>query len=443
MNRYTFVLIYLLISNPFIYSQNSDTTYYSGDYSFIVDSIYVSGNDKTEEEIILKELTFRIGDTITPKIIKFNKERIFSLRIFTNVDLIPFKKNNKNFITIIVKESWYLYPVPFFRIKENDWDKLSYGLALLVFNFRGRNETIIFSGALGFDPSLRLSYRIPYIDYNNDISLSTSLGVQKVKNKSNTAKNLFGGDFDQNVYSVEITLGRRLNTFNNIEFTTGFASIESPTFIKGVSASDSRIDNLFSLAFNYTFDNRNLKQFPSEGFFASSLFQLNGLGIDGIAYQVLNFDIRNYLKLNDDLILKGRISSRYTFGDLVPYYDNSFLGFGERIRGHFRQELEGRNSYIGSLELDYPILKDINIDLDFIPIIPKSLLKYRFAIYLQLFSDTGLVQNKNEPLALKKLNTGYGVGLTFLFLPYNVLRLERAWDEFGNPEWIFNVGVSF
>ena len=95
------------------------------------------------------------------------------------------------------------------------------------------------------------------------------------------------------------------------------------------------------------------------------------------------------------------------------------------------------------MELDYALLKDINLSLDFIPIIPKSLLNYRFAIYLQLFADTGTIQNKNEPLSLKKLNSGYGIGLTLLLLPYHVLRFERAWDEYGNPEWIFDVGVSF
>ena len=95
------------------------------------------------------------------------------------------------------------------------------------------------------------------------------------------------------------------------------------------------------------------------------------------------------------------------------------------------------------MELDYALVKDINLSLDFIPFLPKSLLNYRFGLYLQLFADTGIIQNKNEPLSIRKLNSGYGIGLTFLFLPYNVFRLERAWDEFGNPEWIFDVGVSF
>ncbi len=443
MNKYALFFIYFLAGSTFVFSQKSDSTFYKGDYSFVVDSIYVSGNNTTEKEIILKELTFEIGDTVTPEILKYNKERIYSLRIFTDVNLIPFRKNNKRLININVKESWYIYPIPFLHLKDRDWDKLSYGLSLLVFNFRGRNETVSFSGALGYDPSLRLSYRIPYLILKHNISLNVSLNIQKVRNKSNIAKRLYGRDFDQNVYSTYLTIGKRLNTFNRISFSASFSSIEFPSFIKGISASDNRIDNLFSIAFNYKFDNRDLHQFPSEGFYASSLFRLKGLGIDGISYRVLNLDIRKYFKINEDLTFKLRFASRNTFGNLIPYYDNSFIGFSERIRGHFNQELEGNNSYIGSTEIDYALFKDINLNLDFIPLIPNRLLNYRFAVYLQLFADTGTVQNKNESLSINKLNSGYGVGLTLLFLPYNVLRFERAWDEFGNPEWIFDVGVSF
>ncbi len=443
MNKYALVFIYLLICSPIIYSQNSDTTFSKDDFSFIVDSIKISGNSITEKEIILKELTFDTGDKVTPQILKYNQERIFSLRIFTKVELFPTLKSGKYIINISVKESWYLYPLPFIHLKDRDWDKISYGLALIVFNFRGRNETLGFKVALGYDPSLQLSYRIPYLDIKHNISFNANLNFQKVRNKSNIAKRIAGGDFDQNVYSGNLTLGKRLNTFNNVYFGVSYSTIESPLFIKGISASDTRIDHLFSIAFNYTFDNRDLKQFPSEGFFASSLLQLKGLGIDGISYQVLRFDFRKYFKINENLSFKLRTATRNTFGSLIPFYDNSFIGFGERIRGHFRRELEGNNSYVGSTEIDYALLKDINLNLDFIPLIPKELLNYRFGIYLQLFADSGIIQNKNEPLSINKLYSGYGIGLTFLFLPYNILRFERAWDEFGKPEWIFDVGVSF
>ena len=57
MNKYALFYIYLLICSPFIFSQNTDTTFFKWDYSFIVDSINVSGNDLTEKEIIFKEIT--------------------------------------------------------------------------------------------------------------------------------------------------------------------------------------------------------------------------------------------------------------------------------------------------------------------------------------------------------------------------------------------------
>jgi len=443
MNKYTLFIIYLFVSSTLIYCQNTDTTFYKGSYSFIVDSIYISGNNKTKNEIILKEITCNIGDTVNSKILEYNKERIYSLGLFTSVRAIPYKINNKSIIEFKVEESWYIYPVPFLQLKDRDWNKLSYGLAFLMYNFRGRNETLAFRGALGYDPSLQFSYRNPYLILDKNISFDISLNLQKVRSQSNIAKRLAGYDFDKNVYSVNITVGKRLNIYNKVNLSASFSSIEIPFYIRGISASDNRVDNLFSLAFNYSFDNRDLRQFPSEGFYTSSLFQLKGLGIDGIAYQVFNFDIRKYFKLFNKFIFKGRFASRFTFGNLIPYYDKSFLGFNERIRGHFYDEMEGNNYYWGSVEADIPIIKDFNIKLDFLPLLPRSLVSYRVALYLQLFADTGMTQNKNEALSINKLNSGYGIGLTLLILPYDVFRLERAWDEFGNPEWIFDVGVSF
>ncbi|MCH7826679.1 MAG: BamA/TamA family outer membrane protein [Bacteroidetes bacterium] len=444
MRKYIFYFnIYFFLFSTFILSQVKDSSFYKVDYSFIVDSIYISGNDLTEKEIILKEMSFSTGEIVTPKILTFTKERIFSLRIFTKVELIPYRYQEKNFVNIKVEESWYIYPIPFVNIQDRDFDKLSYGLALLVFNFRGRNEKLKFVGALGYDPKLDFSYSVPYLDYKSEISFGAGIRIQKVQNRSHIAKKLWGGNFDQTIRSGRLFFGKRFGTYNKVGITAAYATIETSKFIKGISASETRIDHLFTIVFNYSYDTRDLSQFPREGIFASSILQLKGLGIDNISYQVLNLDLRKYLKLNENLSLKWRFASRFTFGDLIPFYDNSFLGFSERIRGHFRQELEGNNSYISSIELDYPIINNLNISLDFIPFIPKQLLRYRVALYLQLFADTGMIQNKNEPLSIKKLNSGYGIGLTFLFLPYNVFRLERAWDEYGNPEWIFDVGVSF
>ena len=87
-------------------------------------------------------------------------------------------------------------------------------------------------------------------------------------------------------------------------------------------------------------------------------------------------------------------------GKLVPFYDYSYLGYSERIRGHFFDESEGNNLYLASLEFNYPLVKDFNISFDFIPIIPQQLLSYRVALYLQMFGDTGATQFKGQPISI-------------------------------------------
>jgi outer membrane protein assembly factor BamA len=165
--------------------------------------------------------------------------------------------------------------------------------------------------------------------------------------------------------------------------------------------------------------------------------------MNGIDYQVYSIDFREYRKLIGELSGKWRAAARFTSGKLVPYYDFSYIGYQERIRGRFSYEREGHHAYIGSVELNYPIIKEMDFSLDFIPLIPKELLRYRIALYSQLFSDTGAIQFRGKPLSITDFDTGYGFGITFLILPYNVVRFEYALDDDQNSEFIFDLSVSF
>ena len=51
-----------------------------------IDSIRIEGNDRTKDFIILRELTFQIGDSVSGKTLRFNRERVFSLRLFNQVE---------------------------------------------------------------------------------------------------------------------------------------------------------------------------------------------------------------------------------------------------------------------------------------------------------------------------------------------------------------------
>jgi hypothetical protein len=115
----------------------------------------------------------------------------------------------------------------------------------------------------------------------------------------------------------------------------------------------------------------------------------------------------------------------------------------DRIRGHFNQKIEGDNYYFAGLEFYYPIIEEIHVDLKFIPIIPNRLLSYRIGFYTQIFAETGAAQKKGQPFTFSNFKSGYGAGLTLLILPYNVLRVDFALNEYKKFETILTLGISF
>ncbi len=426
-----------------LFAQNGDTLYYHGKYSVVVDSIKIYGNKTTERDVITRELSVVRGDTLTASSARYNRERIYSLGIFNKVSVYPVTVNKINYMIISVEESWYIYPLPFAELKDKDWNKITFGVDFLIRNFRGRNELIRARAQFGYDNSYFLSYSTPYLIYDKDISFMSAFSYQTARNRSLTAELLMGQEFNYKIINGSVAFGKRFGLFNFIGVNLGFDYIEAPGYLKGVTASSGRIDHLFTLGLNYTYDTRDLKQFPKEGILTNASYDFKGIGIDHINYRIFKLDFREYRNLFDNLYGKWRLTTRMTFGEDVPYYDYSFLGFSERIRGHYNDEMEGNNYYLGSVELFYPFINDLNINLKFIPLIPKELLSYRIALYAQLFGDTGTTQINHDGIKLNSFRSGYGIGLTLLILPYNTARVEMALDEYRNIQWIFDVGVSF
>ena len=89
------MLIFYLSVNAFSQTVVDSSAYNASPQ--LVDSIKVTGNDITEEFIILRELTFGVGDTVTLKTLNYNEERIFSLGIFNKVELKIEKENGEEY----------------------------------------------------------------------------------------------------------------------------------------------------------------------------------------------------------------------------------------------------------------------------------------------------------------------------------------------------------
>lgn len=439
---FKFFSIIILNVFSFLTFATSDSLLFIDDYKFKLDLILIDGNKITEPEIIEREITFSIGDTLNPEIIKYNRERIYSLGIFNHVDLIPYSKNDSNIINILVEESWYIYPIPLIELKERSFNKISYGLDLQIKNFRGRNEFLRARFSFGYDPSLSLSYSNPWINRKYNLSLRTELFYQNINNRSKEADLIYGEEYSQKFLGMSISSGKRFDNYNTLSAGFSFVYIETPKENLQITPFGSRIFKVPSFFVSYKYDARDLIQFPTNGSYFNIEQSVKWLNLFNNFYTVNFLDYRYYSTIYEKFSGKIRFATRNSAGDFVPFHDRSFLGLGERVRGHFNFYSEGDSYYLTSLEIKHPIIEEWNISF-VLPIIPKELLSYRVAMYVHSFIDAGLTKFNNEKFSFNNLKSGYGFGLTFLVLPYNMGRIEIGFNEFGKTELILDIGISF
>jgi len=93
----------------------------------IVSEIKVIGNKTTKEHIILRELPFKVGDTISAdelsEVIERARSNLFITQLFNfvTIETAYFHDTFLSFY-ITVEERWYWWPLPIFEIQETNFN---------------------------------------------------------------------------------------------------------------------------------------------------------------------------------------------------------------------------------------------------------------------------------------------------------------------------------
>ncbi len=432
-------LLFLVLFHSPAFSTTRDTL---DNRTIVVDSILILGNTITEPSVILNELTFKPGDTISVNDLKYNRERIYSLGLFNTVSVFSERPGvAKVYIEVI--ESWYIWPIPFIELVDHDWSKVSYGLDLLVNNFRGQNQKIRVKGAFGYNSSLTLTYENPMLDADGKYYLAISGGYGKLKNKSDSAVVIFGDDFYAKYYDVNLTLGKRFNRVSRAYWTNGLQYFEYPNSPKAPNFSSNSPKGYPYTLVSLRYDTRDLAQNAELGSYFNVSAYHKGFGVRDLAYQGFTIDLIHYIPLGNSLTLKVRELTKQVSGANIPYYDQVYLGYDQKVRGQFSLHREGKALYFGSMELKLPLIREWDIGFDF-PLIPTSLQRFRTGLYTYTFVDAGTIHDKSFSVTAPGASQlGFGVGLGFLLLPYNQLRVELAFDKKLKREVIVDLGTTF
>jgi len=402
-----------------------------------VRQIVIVGNETTKEHVILREMSLKVGHRLTMASLEHDQKRIYSLQLFTRVDLDYETDGDQATLYVRVAERWYIFPIPILGFKYRDTKKFFYGLGFIHENFRGRNEKLVASFALGFDRWVSLAYQNPKLTDGDDIFFRGYVTYSSVQNQ-----NVAQGLYQQKVFAGSVTVGKRFGLYQTALGIAGYEDWRISDPRAGRTVSLSGRDRFLMVGWRYTLDTRDLREYPTSGHYLSISASKFGFGESEVNLYRAGYDLRGFTLVTGDIVLGVRTFGNLVRGGVSPNYLHSYFGYDERIRGHFKSVLEGESLVGGNAEVRFPILSPRYVEVS-TKFLPPEFSVWRYGLSVGVFADGGKTWYRTQSFGTAPWYSGAGAGVHFL-LPYSlILRTEYAVNNLGKGEFVLDFGSSF
>lgn len=430
----------------------------------VVGRIELENNKTTKKNIILRELTFRSGDTLLrsnfANSVSQSKNNLLNTSLFNFVEVdtiyssaaVPVVDISFRFV-----ERWYLWPIPVVAIADrnfNEWwdtkdfSRINYGMYLNHRNFRGRRELLQVLAITGYDQSFAINYLKPNVDRSQTMGLGLSATYKRSHEIAYVTRNdELAYVEDASTYMLKMFESSALFYYRPqihqshslwLKYSTYSFSDTVYKLNPGFFISRNTAPFFMSLIYEFRSDYRNLKYYPTSGYYFDLRISKHGLGF--LQNSNMNvFDVsanyKRYIELNPRWYLLTGATAMLSLADRQPYFMNTSLGYYySYIRGYEYYVVGGRHSGLGKVNLKYQLLKPTNIHLRFIP--TEKFSKLHLSLYLGLHSDFGYVYEPNgrNDFENKLPNTflwGNGIGFDVVTYYDWVMRMEYSVNRKG------------
>lgn len=290
--------------------------------------IEISGNIKTEDKVIRREIRLDEGDYFSGSALKRTYERLNNLQYFEPIEINPKPKPEEKIIDIDIKVKEK--PTGFLSVGGgySSVDKIIGMVDITQGNFLGKGYYLKARGELGGVSSFyELSFRNPYF-MDKPISFGTS--IYRIKRDY--------ADFSRRATGFEISFGRSFWEYwgasiaYNIERSTIFDISPSASNV----VKDQEGTNLTSsVSLTFARDTRDNNLDPIRGSKNAIYTTFAGLGGTTAFYKIL-FDSGWYFPLFDvtTIHLRARLGmTTGLFGKKLPLYERYYVGGIYTIRG--------------------------------------------------------------------------------------------------------------
>jgi len=433
----------------------------------LVADIAIIGNKKTKPYIINREIPFKQGDYITKKDLEAKlelaRQQIINTSLFVYVDVyVSSQAGELVFIRVDVKERWYLFPLPYFKLVDrnfNQWwveehhsfKRVNYGLKFMQNNVSGRNDMLNIFLITGYNHQVDLQYLQPFADR----ALKSGFDIHFLYSEQHEMN--VGTDFSKQAFFKE----NDSYTRKTVRVEAGYLyrpAIKTRHTFKISYVHEEIADSILKINPNYFFGNVKKISFPEIS------YGLKYFDVDNIAYPLQGFagDLyllqRGFSKNMEMTQLQVHGSYSFPFvantnlqlqaGGIVrvpfkqPFYNQQLFGYGDIfLRGLEYYVVDGVAGFVGrATERKKLFTLTLKPKLK-----KKELAPIPFKFYLKAFSDVGYgySQNPGNSLLNNKWLYTYGFGLDIVSLYDAVFKFEYSFNQLGERGLFFHVQADF
>ncbi len=444
--RYTLLFLVLLVFSTKAQAQ------------ITVSSININGNIKTQNDIILRELSFEENEKYSleelSKKLTESKENLVNLKLFNFVEISQVEKENTVEITVDVIEKWYIWPYPVFEISErnfntwwqefsennySDFSRLNYGIFFNWENFRGRNELLKLKIRKGFKEHYLLAYEAPYFNRNKTIGINTELQFFRRKKVHYATQNNNLQYFENDDYSsidydlnTEIVYRNNIHQKHKLKFTYLKSTINNSIAILNPNyLGNSKTTVIaFNLKYSFNYEKRDYTVYPLHGhafnFSAKKYFSSD------IKHTEILSKVEKYIEPINRLFIGSSFKAKYSTEGEQPYFMQNALGFQDYVRSYEYYVVDGQSYWLSKTAVKYALIEKTTFDIPYVKM--KQFNKSHYSLYLGVFSDLGYVRNehdqKQNPLN-NSLLWGKGIAIDYITYYDKLLRIEYSVNGLG------------
>ena len=434
-------------------------------------SIHITGNKKTKNYIILREIPFKQGDSLIIATLLDTLEQtryqVYNLNLFSEVVITPeilsaYECN----VNVTVREKWFVYPTPQFQLIDrnvNEWlktyhadlERVVYGIKFAHYNFSGRGDELRIYLLNGYSRNISFSYNAPFSNSKLTEGFRVSGGYsqnREIVYKTSDSNRLLlfkKTGFVRNNLFFSLSYQSRKGFFKRTSYSATYTyvnlhdSIIDPKYNPHYFNSKKSSLGILDLNFSFSYTNVDNINYPLKGRIYGFTIQKRGLGLTGgINMLSLSGSYSKFITHKNKWYSTAQVYSKIILPFTQCYINQRSIGYSEfYLRGLEYYVIDGVAAAVAKYTLKKKLF-GFNIPVPFhiraVPRIP-------FAFFAKTYADAGYSYIKKEfdtRLNNRLLYTA-GFGIDVLTLYDAAMNLEYSFNQLGENGLFLHAKIGF